>query len=415
MVQKIFNLSENQKTALRIALSYVFIGVLWMLVFRFLLPHFFHSTVPAQFEGWLFILITALFIYKSINAPLLKNQQIARALKHNEEKYRTLVEDINEVIFVIDQFGKITYISPAIHELTGYTPNEMIGHLFLEFIAPEDEEKIYKAFKERLRNIIKPMQYRLVRKDGGYRWVRSLSRPFNNQRGSRGIRGVLMDITDMVEKDKALIESEARWRSLVEQAPDYIITTDLQGKIQFVNRNFFSVAENLVIGQMIYDLVPQSEMKKIHKAIDMVNSKKLPYRFEIELTVDEQKRWYFIRVGPIKNKEKMVGLTFIATDITRRKEYEQELQEYRSHLQNLVSERTLKLKTANLELDAYNRIVDQSLKNLLTEISEFVGEIEVLIESDPNKSLKQKLEKLRENALQLNTQFEKLLKKVHRN
>ena len=117
-------------------------------------------------------------------------------------------------------------------------------------------------------------------------------------------------------------------------------------------------------------------MKKVHQAIREVNEKKTLYRFEIELPIDEQKRWYLIRVGPILKNKRMVGLTFIATDITRHKLYESELQEIRSHLQNLVSERTQKLKDANLEIDHLQhglQALVQDLKVLQAQVSDQPG------------------------------------------
>jgi len=402
------HLSESQKTALRIMLSYLVIGSFWLFIFRYLLPASYRMTALFDIEGWTFIILTAFFIYKSIEKPLEKNFQIARALRHNEEKYRTLVEEINEVIFVIDHFGKITYISPAVYDLTGYHPKEMIGHLFLEYIHPQDVEEVVKAFNERLKDVRAPLQYRVQKRDGSFAWVRSLSKLFKDNKGNTGIRGVLMDITDLVQKDQALIQSEARWRSLVEQAPDYIMMTDLHGKIEFVNRNFFSIPEKMVIGHIIYDLVPQSEMRKVYNAIQRVNAHGDTQRFEIQMTIDEQKRCYFIRVGPIKKSNQIVGLTFIATDITRRKKSEQELNKYRAHLQNLVSERTQKLKTANQELNHYNRLFNRELNQVLDKMSSTLQEMQALSTTASDNRLKEKVEILSAAVEHLIGQFNKI-------
>jgi PAS domain S-box-containing protein len=397
-------LSESQRTAFRIVFSYLLAGTLWILIFRYWLPAAFGPSPLSAVEGWVFIILTGLYIYKAIELPLEKHQQIARALRHNEEKYRTLVEEINEVIFVIDQFGKITYISPAVYQLTGFRPEDMIGHLFLEYIHPADEDVVVNAFKRRLQNEVAPLQYRIVKRDGNYRWVRSLSKLFKDVRHGTGIRGVLMDITDLVEKDRALVQSEARWRSVVEQAPDYIITTDLQGKIDFVNRNFFSVPEKLVVGQFIYDLVPQSEMKKLYQAIQIVNASGEQYRFEIQLEIDEQKRCYFIRTGPIKRGKEMVGLTFIATDVTKRKRSEQELEKYRAHLQQLVTERTQKLKDVHHELDVYNQKLREELQPLIEQLMQSLQ----AMPGSEQATTEENMQAVREIARQLEQRFREL-------
>ncbi len=368
-------LAQHQKTALRIVLIFGGLALFWFVLFANILPEISGFKLSPSLIYFTFLFIAALYLYKALSLPLEKSEQISRALKHNEKKYRTLVEEINEVIFVIDQMGRITYISPSVTLLTGFKPSEMLGRLFLEFIAPEDEELVFKAFKERMRGQVAPMQYRILNKDGSTRWVRSLSKPYKNELGNIGIRGVLMDITDLVEKDLALTESEARWRALVEQAPDYIITTDLRGKIEFVNRNFFSVPEQQIIGQMIHDLVPSSQMKKIHDAIEQVTQKGVLHRFEIELEVEGHKHWYLVRSGPIKKNEHIVGLTFIATDITRNKNYERELQEIQSHLQKLVSERTLELKSATREIESLDELISTKMNDFNQTLHQFIDRV----------------------------------------
>ncbi len=368
-------LAQHQKTALRIVLIFGGLALFWFVLFANILPEISGFQLSPSLIYFTFLFIAALYLYKALSLPLEKSEQISRALKHNEKKYRTLVEEINEVIFVIDQMGRITYISPSVTLLTGFKPSEMLGRLFLEFIAPEDEELVFKAFKERMRGQVAPMQYRILNKDGSTRWVRSLSKPYKNELGNIGIRGVLMDITDLVEKDLALTESEARWRALVEQAPDYIITTDLRGKIEFVNRNFFSVPEQQIIGQMIHDLVPSSQMKKIHDAIEQVTQKGVLHRFEIELEVEGHKHWYLVRSGPIKKNEHIVGLTFIATDITRNKNYERELQEIQSHLQKLVSERTLELKSATREIESLDELISTKMNDFKQTLHQFIDRV----------------------------------------
>ncbi len=393
-----------QKTALKIVFAFWGIGLFWFVLFNTIVPELLSYQFPTSLVWLGFLLIASFYLYKALSLPLKKSEQMSRALQYNEKKYRTLVEEINEVIFVIDSMGKITYISPSVTMLTGYQPKEMIGRLFLEFIAPEDEDKVYNAFKERMRGQIAPMQYRILNKDGSKRWVRSLSKPYRGENGNTGIRGVLMDITDLIEKDLALVESEARWRALVEQAPDYIITTDISGKVEFVNRNFFEIPEEHIIGQMIFDLAPSNEMPKIKKVIKEVVSKGTLQRFEIEFKVGEEKRWYLVRSGPIKKNSKIVGLTFIATDITRNRQYQQELQEIRSRLENLLSERTLELKSANREMKTMDDLISKKLSEFRMALDHFIEQVTQCA----NQTQSPNLTTLQNEAKQLKANFSEI-------
>ncbi len=401
-------LAQYQRTALKVVMVVIVLGLVWFVLFHNLLPDLFSVYPPFSLIYFSFILLIAFYLYKALSLPLEKADQISRALQHNEKKYRSLVEEINEVLFVIDHMGRITYISPSVTLLVGFKPQEMIGRLFLEFIAPEDEELVFNAFKERQRGKVAPMQYRILTKEGATRWVRSLSKPYKTESGEIGIRGVLMDITDMVEKDLALMESEARWRALVQQAPDYIITTDLNGKIEFVNRNFFSIPQEHVIGQMIYDLAPARSMKSIKEAIRQVVEKGASQRFEIALENEGQKHWYLVRSGPIKKNEKIVGLTFIATDVTRNKNYEQELQEIRAHLQELLSQRTLELKSANQEIKSLDKLIADKLPKFERLLSDFIDRIATCAAKNNTTDLQE----IQKEAETLKMQFKKIYKEL---
>ncbi len=398
------SLEQYQRTSIKVMLVVIVFGLVWFVAFHNLLPDLFAVHVPFSLIFFSFLLLIAIYLYRALSLPLKKADQISRALQHNEKKYRTLVEEINEVLFVIDPMGRITYISPSVTLLTGFKPQEMTGRLFLEFIAPQDEELVFNAFKDRMRGQVSPLQYRILTKEGSTRWVRSLSKPYKTETGEIGIRGMLMDITDLVEKDLALMESEARWRALVQQAPDYIITTDLNGKIEFVNRNFFSIPQEHVIGQMIYDLAPPGAMKTIKEAIGMVIEKGASQRFEIALDNEGQKHWYLVRTGPIKKNDKIVGLTFIATDITRNKNYEQELQEIRARLQELLTQRTLELKSANQEIKSLDKLISDKLKTFEKLLEDFIAHV-------TNCAVQNKagdLPDIQKEAEMLKDQFEKI-------
>jgi len=79
-----------------------------------------------------------------------KRNQAEEKLKLSEEKYRTLIEGINEIIFSIDVCGHITYISPAIERLTRYRVDEVIGQSFTRFIHPDDLSGLQSSFEKTL-------------------------------------------------------------------------------------------------------------------------------------------------------------------------------------------------------------------------------------------------------------------------
>jgi two-component system, cell cycle sensor histidine kinase and response regulator CckA len=123
-------------------------------------------------------------------------KEIEEALRESEEKYRDLVENINDVIFTVDINGIATYVSPTIESLIGYRPEELLGRAFTELLHEEDLPQVKKRFNAVLSGKIEPHEYRAQKKTGGYCWLQASSRAIYRDNLPIGIQGVLTDLTD---------------------------------------------------------------------------------------------------------------------------------------------------------------------------------------------------------------------------
>jgi PAS domain S-box-containing protein len=98
-------------------------------------------------------------------------------------------------VYAIDTSGTITYISPRAEAYTGFTPEEIAGRNFIEFIHPDDRELQLSRFAEQLTGGEFTDEFRVVDKDGKVLWVRSSGRSIEERGVVVGMRGVLTDIT----------------------------------------------------------------------------------------------------------------------------------------------------------------------------------------------------------------------------
>ncbi len=138
-------------------------------------------------------------------------------LRKSEEKYRDLVENINDVIYAVDKDGVITYISPTVKSLGGYTPSELIGRSFSEFIDQQDLPWVMEKFQSSISGHVELDEYRVLTKSGKSIWVRGSSRPVFKGSHVTGIQGVLTDITELkrAQEQNLLLEtSKALSRTL---------------------------------------------------------------------------------------------------------------------------------------------------------------------------------------------------------
>lgn len=143
----------------------------------------------------------------SIVRDITERKEAEEALQRREHEYRTLVENINEVIFRFDLNGDIEYVSPAIGRLVGgssLSPAALVGKNFLEFIHPDDRARLEEHFRGRLSGATKQATFRLLTGTGPERWVLESSQPIYEGGSVVGIQGVFLDITNIKLMDAAL-------------------------------------------------------------------------------------------------------------------------------------------------------------------------------------------------------------------
>ncbi len=171
-----------------------------------------------------------LVIYEDIT----EQRRAEEALRHSEEQYRTLVENLNDVIFRVDPEGRITYMSPAIGRISGYKAEEVIGMRFTRLVHPEDLPEMVGLFRGVLEGRTGPHEFRVLDKDGSIRFVRTNSRPLVEGDRVVGVTGVLTDITGrrLAEAERELL------RTAIEQAGEAVVITGPDGAIQYVNPVF---------------------------------------------------------------------------------------------------------------------------------------------------------------------------------
>jgi len=170
-----------------------------------------------------------------------------------------------------------------------------------------------------------------------------------------GIQAIMRDITERKNMEEALIESEERLRQLIEYAPDGIYINDLHGN--FIDGN--KQAEKLtgykreeLIGKSMLEvgLLSKIYLPKAVKALakNMLGQKTGPDEFEL-IKKDGRRVSVEISTFPVKSGGK-VEVMGIARDITERKKMEEKLKEYAENLEEIVEERTRKLKETQEQL-----------------------------------------------------------------
>lgn len=250
------------------------------------------------------------------------------ALRESEEKYRLLVENIHEAIYSIDTDGIITYVSPVIEQITEYTYDDMVGQQFTQFIHPDDLPGLMESYERTMAGNYEPYEYRLVLKNGSSRYIRSNSRLIIEDGEKRGLIGVITDIHERILADRALRESEAKFRALTESTPTSIFINQ-DNAFRYVNPAFEEIT-----GYTSEELEDSSFLDIIHPDFrdlvklteeGLMRGDAVPSRFGFKIiTKNGEEKWIDHSSALIlyNNKPAIIGSAF---DITEQKRAEDEL------------------------------------------------------------------------------------------
>jgi PAS domain S-box-containing protein len=201
-------------------------------------------------------------------------RQTYGSLVESEERYRTLVENLNDIIYTIDNNGYFSYVNRPFERVFRYTPEEIIGRHMATIIHPEDLPAIKESIQTAVQGNLQSFEFRAYDKDEGIHHIQASARPFIKSGVFGGVTGLMADLTQNREMEYRLLESEEKYRHLIENVNDVIYTLDLGGKITFIN----SVAENIfgyhpgdVINKQFTDFVYPGDVPKLIEGLKRWN------------------------------------------------------------------------------------------------------------------------------------------------
>ncbi|MEA5486481.1 MULTISPECIES: PAS domain S-box protein [Pseudanabaena] len=202
----------------------------------------------------------------------IENAQLYQTLYASENKFRTLVEGANDMIWAANSDSIFTYLSPQFQTMFGFSIGEWIGQSLIKLIHPDDLEKAIAPARlaleqgEKHQNI----EFRHLCQDGSYLWVTLNMTPIFDVNGSAiGLQGILRDISDR----KNLEKEQTRLLRILEASSDYIGTASPDGQITWTNqrlRQFLNIEQSASLaGYQIQDSHPQW-------ALDLLYQKAIP-------------------------------------------------------------------------------------------------------------------------------------------
>jgi PAS domain S-box-containing protein len=266
-------------------------------------------------------------------------KQAEEALQESEARYRILFENASEAIYVA-QDGMIKFHNPRTEELCGYSKEELSSQPFTYFIHEEDRKMVLDRHKRRLEGETLRTNYpfRIVNKSGDTKWVELKVAEIHWDKRP-AILCFMTDIDVRIQAEKALKESEEKYRTILENVVDGYYEVNLAGYLTFVNDSLCKMTgytRDELIGMNNREYMDEENTKLVYKVFSRVyetgNSVK-GFEHEIIQPKDASKRGVESSVALIRDAEgQPAGFRGVLRDVTERKQAEQLLRESKESL-----------------------------------------------------------------------------------
>ncbi len=195
-----------------------------------------------------------------LSEVVLEQERIERRLRDSEERYREMVDNAPDVIYRTDAGGKFTFVNVAAMRQMGYPAAELIGRSFLDLIGSDDRRRAAAFYLRQLHERIPNTYFEFVAhtREGREICFGQNVQIIIDHDEVTGFQAVARDVTEQRRMERALRESEERYRDLFDSANDLIHAVDRHGRFIYVNnawRRAFGYTDEELANLTAHDLL----------------------------------------------------------------------------------------------------------------------------------------------------------------
>ncbi len=321
-------------TPLRILVLYILLSAVWITSSDLLVASIARDTrfyaLLSIAKGWLFIAVTGALLYGLIRQYAENRNRAEETLRESEARFRDLAESLPQTVFETELDGTIRYFNRAGFAAFGFAADEVaLGRNILSVFAEEDRQRAQECMARHLLGEGRgPMEYTVLRTDGTRFPVTIHCVAILRKGVPAGLRGIVVDMTEQKQAEQAILESEEKYRFVVEHAKDGVIIAQ-DGMVRYANRAMSAISgyplEEMTSRPFTDFLHPDDRAMVLDRHLKRMQGQVRPtfsYTFRI-VTADGRTVWIETRGATSTWNGKPATINFLS-DITDRMMVEQE-------------------------------------------------------------------------------------------
>jgi two-component system cell cycle sensor histidine kinase/response regulator CckA len=286
--------------------------------------------------------VTQLTLFINSLWNIIDKKRAEEALKSSEEKYRNLVECMQEGVFLISN-NNIIFANQALADLLGQDIDDILGTDIFQFVHPNDIEYIQRVLRlnRTIKDSASTYEWRLIHTNGEVKTV-SINISLTDFLGDLVLIGTIKDITKSKENEEKLKFSEERYRSLLQNLTDFITIVDEHGIINYQSESItktLGYEPEQMIGYSLLGYVNTDDFDVIVQEFELISKGKgtaLPIVFRFRDTKGNYRWIESTMVNQLANPV-INGIIITSRDISRRKQAEEFAKDYEIQLRNLLN------------------------------------------------------------------------------
>lgn len=263
-----------------------------------------------------------------------ERKRVEENLKKSEERFHDAALNAGEWIWETDEEGRYTYSSPAVENILGYKPEEMLKKYFYDSFHPDKKEEYKKGAMEVFsrKDSFRGFLNQNIHRDGHVVILETSGTPLIGKNGKLlGYRGVDRDITDRMRAEKELWDSEQRARAYFEHSPVCTKIVDLDFNLQYMSHAGVAAlkvdgAKEFYGKPYPFDFFPESFKKSMRKCLEKVKKTGEITTHEGSIVnMEGSELWFQSTLAPVNDDHGQLDyIIVVSTEITERKNAEKE-------------------------------------------------------------------------------------------